>query len=74
MDNIRGFSRETFVELTTNIESQELRRSLSPEFGPEHPRSTTTDDCEGFFSICHRYLGTTFTLQEFKYRWVKIVK
>ena len=26
VENIRGFSRETVIEITTNIESQELRR------------------------------------------------
>lgn len=74
MDNIRGFSRETFVETTTNIESQELRRSHSHTYGPEHPRAGNTDDCEGFFAICHRYMGPHFTVHDFKNRWQKIVK
>ena len=72
MDNIRGFSRETFVEVTTNIESQEHRRRTSSI--PEHPRAGTTDDNETFFAMCHRYLGENFTLRELKYRWQKICK
>jgi hypothetical protein len=26
MENIRGFTRETFIEITSDIESQEIRR------------------------------------------------
>jgi hypothetical protein len=33
MDDIRGFTRETFIEITTNIESQELRRIRNNEIG-----------------------------------------
>ena len=67
MDDIRGFTRETFIEITTNIESQELRRIRNNEIGyPEHPRAATTDDVECFFSLTRRHLGETFTLKEFK--------
>ncbi|VDI24894.1 Hypothetical predicted protein [Mytilus galloprovincialis] len=49
MDNIIGFTRDTFVEITTNIESQEERRLQNTELGyPEHPRAATTDDVECF--------------------------
>ena len=74
MDDIRGFSRETFVEITTNIESQESRRCMQPALGPEHPRAGTTDDNEMFFCLCHRYLGDNFTLKDFKYRWQKLAR
>jgi hypothetical protein len=68
-------SRETLVELTTNIESQEHRRRENTTIGySEHPRAGTTDDVEALFSICHRHLGDNFTLQDFKHRWFKMVK
>lgn len=72
---MRGFSRETLVELTTNIESQEYRRRLNSELGyPEHPRAGVTDGLETLYSMCHRYLGTVFTLEQFKERWPKTVR
>ena len=38
VESIRGFSRETVIEVTTNIESQERRRLLNEELGyAEHP-------------------------------------
>ena len=75
MDDIRGFTRETFIEITTNIESQELRRIRNNEIGyPEHPRAATTDDVECFFSLTRRHLGETFTLKEFKNGWIKLVR
>ena len=48
---IRGFSRETVVvEITTNIESQELRRFQNQEIGyEEHPQAAETDDLELYF-------------------------
>ncbi len=72
MDTIRGFSRESFVGVTTNIESQEARRMTGPY--PENPRGGTTDPVENFFATVHRYLGTTFTLHDFKYGWQKITR
>lgn len=75
MENIRGFTRETFVEVTTNIESQEMRRIMNSDLGyPEHPRAATTDDVECFFSLTRRHLGDTFTLQQFKNRWPRLVR
>jgi hypothetical protein len=75
MDDVRGFTRETFIEITTNIESQELRRIRNNEIGyPEHPRAETTDDVECFFSLTRRHLGETFTLKEFKNGWRKLVR
>ncbi|XP_064622698.1 uncharacterized protein LOC135484921 isoform X2 [Lineus longissimus] len=73
-NSVRGFSRETLIEVTTNIESQEYRRRENTTIGySEHPRAGTTDDVEALFSICHRHLGDTFTLQDFKHRWMKLV-
>jgi hypothetical protein len=32
---------------------------------PEHPRSSSTDDVEGFFSLLHEMLGPVFDLKQF---------
>lgn len=75
VENIRGFSRETVIEVTTNIESQEYRRRENEAIGyPEHPRAGGTDDLETFFGIVHMNLGTTFTLKQFKHYWPKAVR
>lgn len=73
MDTIR-FYRETFIELTTYIESQEFRRRQNTILGyPEHPRAATTDDVECFFSLTRRHLGDTFTVKEFRAGWRKLL-
>lgn len=75
VDCIRGFSRETLIEMTSNIESQELHRRQNWEIGyAEHPRAGGTDDLETFFSIAHRYLGMLFSLKQFKEMWQKLVR
>ena len=75
VDCIRGFSRETLVEMTTNIESQEYCRRLNNEIGyAEHPGAGGTDDLETFFSIAHHYLGLVFSLEQFKEKWPKLVR
>ena len=75
VENIRGFSRETVIEVTTNIESQERRRLLNKELGyAEHPRAAVTDDLETFYSITHRDLGNVFILKQFKEYWPKGVR
>ena len=70
-DNIRGFSLESFIGITSNICSQELRRG---EIGmpPEHPRAGTTDSCENFIGLLHHHLGPHFTAKELKYRFHRI--
>lgn len=75
VDCIRGFSRETLVEMTTNIESQEYRRRLKNEIGyAEHPRAGGIDYLETFFSIAYHYLGLVFSLKQFKEKWPKLVR
>ncbi len=70
-----GFSRETVVAITTNVESIEFRRRQNNEIGyEEHPRAGTTDDVEAFFALLHRYLGLIFTLKDFKALWRKLVR
>ena len=70
-----GFSRETVVAITTNVESIEFRRRQNDEIGyEEHLRAGTTDDVEAFFALLHRYLGVIFTLKDFKALWRKLVR
>ena len=69
-----GFTRETVIALTTNIESMEWKRREIVESGlpPENPRASTTDDVECMFSVMHDLTGKHFTLREVKYTWRKV--
>ena len=65
INNIRGFSRETLVALVANLESREWRRKFNIAHGlaPEHPRASTTDDVECFFSLLRDSVGKRFYTQ-----------
>ena len=71
---VLGFTRETIIALTTNIESVEWkRREYSNLKRPlENPRSSTTDDVECMFSIMRDLTGKHFTLREAQYTWRKV--
>ena len=70
-----GFSRETVVEITTNIESQEHRWRMNNIVGyPEHRRAGGTDDLENLFSILHRVLEAIFTLKQLNEFWTQVVR
>ena len=72
---ICGFSRETVVAVTTNIESMEFRRCQNNDIGyEEHPRAGSTDDVEAVIAFFHRILGVVFTLKQFKSGWRNIVR
>ena len=72
---ICGFSRESVIAITTNIESIEFRRRQNHYLGfEEHPRAGTSDDVEAVFALFHRFLGNIFTLKEFKACWRKVVR
>ena len=66
INNIKGFSRETLVALIANIESREWRRQLCEKNGlpGEHPRASSSDDVECFFSILRDNAGKDFTLKQ----------
>ena len=66
MSHIRGFTRETLHAVIANIESREWRRCycLRKEIPLEHPRASTTDDVECFFSVLRDNVGKHFTLRE----------
>ena len=73
--DICGFSRETVIAITTNIESMEFRRRQNDDIGyEEHPRAGTTDDVEAIIAFLHRMLGIVFTLKQFKYGWKQVVR
>ena len=73
MENIRGFARETFIEITTNIERQEIRRIRNTDIG--YAGLVQLMMWNVFFSLSSRQqLGDTFTVHELKNRWPKIVR
>ena len=69
-----GFSRETLIAVTADIESREQKYAKNLEEGlkTEHPRASTTDDVECMFSIMRDLLGKNFTLKQVQYEWRKI--
>ena len=62
---VLGFTRETVVALTTDIESREWKRREYANTGhmQEHPRASTTDDVECLFSIMRDLAGKHFTVR-----------
>ena len=63
-----------FIEVTAAIESAEMRRCQNAEHGSEHPRASSTDDVEGFFSLSRRIIGDHYTLKDFVAQWRKITR
>ena len=74
LNGIRGVTRETLVALTTTIESREWmrRRRVSVGLPPEHPRASSTDDVECFFSILRNTIGVNFTTRAVMLEWRKV--
>ena len=73
-DRVLGFSRETVIALTTNIESREWKRRKYVTMGhvQEHPCSSSTDDVKCLFSIMRDLAGKHFTVRLARYNWRKI--
>ena len=63
LNNVLGFSKETLVALITTME---WCRRLNYLGKPEHPRASTSDDVECFFSMMRDALGQNFTTKEVK--------
>ena len=63
---MQGFTREVLVALAANIETREWRRAFNKVNGipPEHPRASTTDDVECFFSLLRDNVGKNFTMKQ----------
>lgn len=74
ISSICGFSRETLIAVTTDIKSRELRWLINMEEGlpPEHPRVSTTDDVECFFSMLCDYVGKHFTVKQVQLEFRKM--
>ena len=74
MDGVLGFTRETVIALTTNIESREWKRREYANLGhvQEHPRASSTDDVECLFSIMRDLAGKHFTVRTASYNWRKV--
>ena len=66
LQNVRGLTRETLVAITADIETRLWPSKFLSSQGlpPEHPRSSTTDDVECFFSILRDTVGKNFTLKQ----------
>ncbi len=62
------------MALVTNIESQEwVRRDRAGEGRlPEHPRASSSDDVECFFSVMRDLIGHSFTVKAVFSEWRKI--
>ena len=62
---LNGVRSLTHESLTTNIESREWRRRELEKAGVhyEHPRASTTDDVECFFSVMSDMVGKHFTVR-----------
>ena len=69
LNNVRGFTRETLIALAADIETSQWHREFNLTNGVpvEHPRSSTTDDVECFFSVVCDTVGKDFTLKQVKY-------
>lgn len=61
------------VPVIANIEGREWRRLANNNSGqkPEHPRASSTDDVECFFSIMRDNIGQNFTMKQVKYGFHK---
>lgn len=66
VSRVQGFTKEVLVALAADIESRSFRDVFNSDRGipPEHPRSSTTDDVECFFSILRDMVGKSFTLKQ----------
>ena len=75
MNNVLGFSKETLIEVTTNIEGREhlKRQRINSESLLENPRASSTDDVECFFSMMRDTIRQNFTTKEVKFGMQKIL-
>ena len=74
LNKVCGFTRETLIGIIANVESQELVRQKRAQLQipPEHPRSSSTDDVECFFSVMRDLVGKSFVLRKVWDEWRKI--
>ena len=73
INTIQGMTQQTLIALTTNIESKEwIRRRHVGGVPAEHPRASTTDDVECFFSTLRDTIGNHFTCKSVMTEWRKV--
>ena len=72
VSSVCGFTREVLSALAADIETREWRRCLNDSLGPEHPRSSTSDDVECFFSVMRDMVGMNFTVKQAQIAWRKV--
>ena len=72
ISNVLAFSRETFLTVITNIEGREWSRRVNVMSVPEHPRASTSDDVECFFSTMRDAIGANFTTKQVKLGFRKV--
>ena len=73
INNILGFSKETLVAVVANVEGREWRRQCSNRGNTaEHPRASTSDDVECFFSMLRDILGRNFTSKQVQLAFRKV--
>ena len=70
-----GFSRETLIAVITNIEGCEFhrRQRTNNKQTLEHPRASSTDGIECFFSMMRDVIDQNFTTKEVKFGMRKII-
>lgn len=66
ISGVRGFIRETLIAIVANTELREWRKQYCTgnNIPIEHPRASTTDDVECFFSVFCDTVGKDHTLKE----------
>ena len=75
IDNVRGFTAETLIGVSASIETRQWKHKFNVQnrLAPEHPRSSTTDDVECFFSLLRDCVGKNFTLKQACF-WAQYVR
>lgn len=73
--DVLGFSRETLIAVITNIEGCEFhrRQRTNNKQTLEHPRASSTDSIECFFSMMRDVIDQNFTTKEVKFGMRKII-
>ena len=70
--NVLGFSKETLAAVITNVEGREWCRRMRCTGSPEHPRASTSDDVECFFSMLCDTIGPSFTTKQVLFNFRKV--
>ena len=72
INKVLGFSRETLAAVITNIEGREWLRRSHFVGAAEHPRASTSDDIECFFSMLRDTIGLNFTTKQVFFNFRKV--